>query len=656
MRNILLFLFAITLSLSFAQTHVELILDASGSMWNKLANEEYRIVAAKEALSNFLSGLPSNPDLHVGLRIYGSKLNALDEGSCKDTELFIPIAGLARDELLNTVRETSAKGATPIAYSLELAAKDFPREGKKIVILVTDGEESCGGDIEATLENLKDQGIDFDLNIIGFDLDASASESFAGLGTFVNAKSAPELAQALGETLPQVVNESIENYPVTVHVSVDGIPVSADVLFSHGISDEETSMAEIDLGTYRASLTAGSYRAFVSTAELSQQFSALYVTPEGENVFRLELHIPDVTLTVPEQRFLAGGRFTVAYEGAPALKGDIIALAPVDSPETVFLNLANVRMPSDEISLELPDEIGIFEARYYLQNEDGSSRLIAKSNSFTTTLPEVVLGAPTEADAGSEIEVTIEGSSNPEDYLVIVPAESPENLLLIPFSAHPDTNLISLTVPNDAGAYEIRYQLAQTRRVISRLPLQIAALKVSLFAATEARAGSKLEVRYEGTSSPDDYIAIVPVGSSEGTLTFAFATQLNRAENPLMVQVPGEVGSYELRYVTGGKRVVYASSPLSVLPLNIRLSALSEADAGGKIEVLVEGDFNPDDFVAIVPAGSPASNLRNNFAATLKNGDQLSINLPKEPGAYEIRYLTVVAGRTVHASIPLTLR
>ena len=165
-------------ALAAAQTHVELVLDASGSMWNKLRDGEYRIVAAKDVLRGFVSSLPVDPDLNVGLRVYGSRLDATEEGACEDSALFVPVQGVARDELLATVRNTEATGATPIAYSLNLAGQDLPTEGKNVIILVTDGEESCGGDVRGTIEALKAQGIEFELKIIGFDLDDRARAKF----------------------------------------------------------------------------------------------------------------------------------------------------------------------------------------------------------------------------------------------------------------------------------------------------------------------------------------------------------------------------------------------------------------------------------------------------------------------------------------------
>src|SRR5450432_636056 len=127
-------------------TEIELILDASGSMWNKLEDGRFRIDAAKQVLTEFISETPARPDLRIGLRIYGAKVHYSKPGACEDSELVAPIAPLDRPRLLAAVREARAIGATPLAHSLELAAQDFHEAGRKKVLICTDGEESCGGD------------------------------------------------------------------------------------------------------------------------------------------------------------------------------------------------------------------------------------------------------------------------------------------------------------------------------------------------------------------------------------------------------------------------------------------------------------------------------------------------------------------------------
>jgi len=174
-RGSLLVLVLVVMGVSAAQTYVELILDASGSMYNRLGDGRYRIEAAKQVLVDLISGLPASDDLHVGLRVYGTRLQATAEGACEDSHLEVPIAGVDRSALRTVVEATLARGATPIALSLQLAARDFPTAGTRRVVLVTDGLESCGGDLEEVAQLYAELGID--LRIVGFDLSAGAASA-----------------------------------------------------------------------------------------------------------------------------------------------------------------------------------------------------------------------------------------------------------------------------------------------------------------------------------------------------------------------------------------------------------------------------------------------------------------------------------------------
>src|SRR5690606_22488145 len=221
-------------------SHVELILAASGSMFNQLADGRYRIVAGKGVLPELVAALPADADLNVGYRAYGSELQATAAGSCEDSRLYVPIEGVDRQLLLTTVRNTQARGATPIAYSLERALEDLDgRTGERIVVLITDGEEGCGGDVRAAAQALKDAGID--LRIIGFDLDELARASFDGLGAFENATSAAELLAALNRAVEAAAaHVAPATYPVRVTLTRDGEPAEdgASVAFQPALGAE----------------------------------------------------------------------------------------------------------------------------------------------------------------------------------------------------------------------------------------------------------------------------------------------------------------------------------------------------------------------------------------------------------------------------------
>jgi hypothetical protein len=183
-----------------AQTYIQLILDLSGSMYEKLESGEPKIDAARVVLTDFISELPDD-NLNVGLRVYGATTGAMDAGACEDSQLSVAMQGVDKDALLGIVSTTKPKGATPIAYSLQQAVTDFqglPVEAEKIIVLVTDGEESCGGDLQAALAAFESQGIKVDLRIVGLGLSAEAAKTFEGIGgTFENALDTTGFATAL---------------------------------------------------------------------------------------------------------------------------------------------------------------------------------------------------------------------------------------------------------------------------------------------------------------------------------------------------------------------------------------------------------------------------------------------------------------------------
>ena len=62
------------------------------------------------------------------------------------------------------------RGETPLVYSVLQAIADLKAAGGGSVVLITDGEESCGGDFAAAAAAIKQSGLDFRLNIVGFTL------------------------------------------------------------------------------------------------------------------------------------------------------------------------------------------------------------------------------------------------------------------------------------------------------------------------------------------------------------------------------------------------------------------------------------------------------------------------------------------------------
>ena len=108
------------------KTRILFLFDASGSMLAKWGNE-LRIDAAKRVLTDLVDSLRVNNKIELALRPYGH-LTPAKERNCQDTKLEIPFAPNNNDKIIDRLKYIYPRGTTPIAYSLEQSAKDFPKD------------------------------------------------------------------------------------------------------------------------------------------------------------------------------------------------------------------------------------------------------------------------------------------------------------------------------------------------------------------------------------------------------------------------------------------------------------------------------------------------------------------------------------------------
>ncbi|MBI4549998.1 MAG: VWA domain-containing protein [Candidatus Omnitrophica bacterium] len=200
----LMIAFFLTVSPAFAQSEIEIIFDGSRSM-NDPIEGGTKLALAKQAMSTVAGQI--QPGSRVGLRIFGTTSiqgNMLQ--SCEDSVLAMPIAPFRGDVMLEKVQGLQSFGMTALGHSLELAGRDFTPSPdiKKTVILISDGEETCGKDPIAVMQNLKAQGIDIKIHAIGFDASEAARAQLKKLadvsgGSYTEASNVGELEKSLEE-------------------------------------------------------------------------------------------------------------------------------------------------------------------------------------------------------------------------------------------------------------------------------------------------------------------------------------------------------------------------------------------------------------------------------------------------------------------------
>lgn len=196
-----------------APGRVLIIFDASGSMRAETRGGRTRIAAAREVLHRVIDTLPDRTE--VALRVYGHRRPRNPKAaSCTDSQLVVPFGALDRRRLRQAVDALTPQGQTPIGLSLSRLEHDFAGyEGERLVILVTDGIETCDETAAApnwpphVIERLQAQGVRLRVDVVGFDVEESATRDFltaiaeAAGGRFYSAHGAAALQAALEASL-----------------------------------------------------------------------------------------------------------------------------------------------------------------------------------------------------------------------------------------------------------------------------------------------------------------------------------------------------------------------------------------------------------------------------------------------------------------------
>lgn len=305
---------------------IELILDASGSMNARLDGGTTKLTAAKSAVEEILGQLDGNQRL--AFRAYGHQ-SPRQKHDCSDTQLLVDFGsvGDVRSQVSANTRTLKAQGYTPITRVLGRAADDLKKEGttEHVVILVSDGKETCDGDPCATARKLKAAHASLVVHTVGFGVDDATRlqlQCIAGQtgGRYFSAQTADELVDQVN----QAAAAPLELSDMKRHEESGsgGLEVKNPSMLGHNVLDATSSKKVATISSFkkRVDLPAGIYHVQFGRA----LWKSVEVTAD-------EITVIDPATLVIENPDLSG------HEVRDSETGEVIASLNTSLPRSVLV-------------------------------------------------------------------------------------------------------------------------------------------------------------------------------------------------------------------------------------------------------------------------------------------------------------------------------
>jgi Ca-activated chloride channel homolog len=210
----------------FINTRILFVFDASQSMAGYWESDQ-KINIARKFLIEIVDSLQELKNVQMALRVYGHQ-SPVPPQNCDDTKLEVPFNTNNALQIRQKLKYLIPKGTTPIAFSLEKAAGDFPPcpDCRNIIILITDGIEACEGDPCAVSRKLQNMGITLKPFIIGIGIDPEFKKTFDCVGYYYNAANEKKFREVLEIVITQVLNTTTAQVNL---LDEDGRPTETDV-------------------------------------------------------------------------------------------------------------------------------------------------------------------------------------------------------------------------------------------------------------------------------------------------------------------------------------------------------------------------------------------------------------------------------------------
>jgi len=549
-----------------------LVLDASGSMWGKIGQgdkEQHKIEIARDVIDDMTATWDTGTPL--GLMAYGHR----KKGDCSDIELLLPPAPLDAKVFSRQVRALNPTGKTPMVQSVINAAEALSYENQKsTVILVSDGEETCGMDACDMGRALKEKGVDFTAHVIGFDVSLSESAGMRCLaettgGRYMDAENAEELSDAMIVVAEDTT--TTEPYkdvvgPATVNVVPD--EVIGGSRFEVEWTGPENRRDRLVItsadgkthynGRYIVTVD-GLTKTYLRAPETPGQYQVHYITRNMTSLAFDDFTIlpPKAVLDAPDTDIVGGSRFDVKVS-EPNNQREKLAIFDKDDnwiqSWTIALNYQNGIK-----TITAPETPGTYTVKYVTREGN-----VLASDEITVIAAEASVQAPdTPIPGGGQFMVSVSAPNSHKDKISFYDSNG-KRLTRKSWTVKMwrKDGEMKVYAPEEPGTYTVNY-ISGDKKILASDEITV----IPATAEFDAPDGDIIaDSRFQITvSEPNSNKEKITLFNAEGKRLKSWTVSMWRKEDKMTLTAPEEPGTYELQYLTRDRRIL-ARETIMVTP------------------------------------------------------------------------------------------
>ncbi len=199
-----------------------ILLDGSSSMLHEWTKDNIRFEAAAKIIDRLMDSVYSvNKNVEFALRVYGHQFPT-SANNCFDSKLEVMFSRDNYTQMQLRLAALHPLGISPIAYSIQKAAEqdmENLRDNKYSLILITDGGESCEGDICKVVAELLRKKIDFKPYILSLVDYAPLRKQYECMGEYLLVTKPDEIEPVVGKIVESYRSSFIQ--PVAVAKAIE---------------------------------------------------------------------------------------------------------------------------------------------------------------------------------------------------------------------------------------------------------------------------------------------------------------------------------------------------------------------------------------------------------------------------------------------------